>query len=134
MDRIEMFGHIAHNVVPKVEHMLDGIDEAIAQPLEGLADATALCLEKMDEFILLKEASDEQCQEYMSDVMKLAVIAMSGHLYLPGGASTASKVAKCNRISNARYCISSAPKKLCARARCPELEMGRNSATPCKRP
>ena len=88
-----MFGHIAHNIVPKVEHMLDGIDEAIAQPLEGLADATAFCLEKMDEFILLKEASDEQCQEYMSDVMKLAVIAMSGHLYLLGGASTASKVA-----------------------------------------
>ena len=93
MDRIEMFGHIAHNIVPKVEHMLDGIDEAIAQPLEGLADATALCLEKMDEFILLKEASDEQCEKYMSDVMKLAVIAMSGHLYLLGGASTASKLA-----------------------------------------
>ena len=103
-----MFGNIAHNIVPKVEHMLDGIDEAIAQPLEGLADATALCLEKMDEFILLKEASDEQCQEYMSDVMKLAVIAMSGHLYLLGGASTASKVANqmvdTYKRKNADYC------------------------------
>lgn len=93
MDRIEMFGHIAHNIVPKVEHMLDGIDEAIAQPLEGLADATALCLEKMDEFILLKGARDEQCQEYMSDVMKIAAIAMSGYLYILGGSSTANKVA-----------------------------------------
>jgi hypothetical protein len=34
MDRIEMFGNIAHNIVPKVEHMLDWIDEAIAQPLK----------------------------------------------------------------------------------------------------
>lgn len=93
MDKVEMFGKIAHSLVPKAELVLDGIDEAVPQPLEGLAGAAARSLDAMDEFILMKEADDRQCRAYMEEVLKLATIAMSGHLYILGEASSASRVA-----------------------------------------
>lgn len=45
---------------------------------------------------------------------------------------TASKVAKCKQTSKTKG--SSSPKRFCTTARCPELEIGRNSAIPCKIP
>ena len=47
-----------------------------------------------------------------------------------------TSVPRCSSTSKNR-CPSSAvvmPKRSCSIARCPELEMGRNSATPCTRP
>lgn len=44
-------------------------------------------------------------------------------------------VARCRRISNVRYDSDvSMPKSECAIAKCPELETGRNSVSPCMIP
>jgi hypothetical protein len=93
MDRIEMFGNIAHNLVPRVEQRLKWLKNVRFPTLDFLVDQAYLSLKYMDEMHLLKEPKFHPTKDYMDEMAKLAEIAMSGHLYILGKETTASKVA-----------------------------------------
>ena len=93
MDKVEMFGYIAHNLAPRAEHRLMWLKNVRFPVLNELVNQANLSLNYMDEMHLLNKPKFHTTNDYMDEMAKLADIAMSGYLYLPNGASTASKVA-----------------------------------------
>lgn len=93
MDKVEMFGYIAHNLAPRAEHRLMWLKNVRFPVLNNLVDQACLSLNYMDEMHLLNKSKFHPTKDYMDEMAKLADIAMSGYLYLLGGASTPSKVA-----------------------------------------
>ena len=94
MDRIEMFGHIAHNLAANAEGALSIVQEMTETPLETLVDLSALCLNEMDKYLFSKDDSDDAFLKYMNDTAKLAQAGMLGHQYTLGNGI------HCTRLAN----------------------------------
>lgn len=88
-----MFGIIAHNLAPRAEHRLMCLKNVRFPVLNNLVEQAFMSLNYMDEMHLLNKQKFHPTKDYTDEMAKLADIAMSGYLYLLGGASTASKVA-----------------------------------------
>ena len=72
MDKVEMFGNIAHNLAANAEGALSIVQEMTETPLETLVDLSALCLNEMDKYLFSKDDSDDAFLKYMNDTAKLA--------------------------------------------------------------
>lgn len=84
MDKVEMFGNIAHNLVPKVENLLLEIEEFSAEPLQDLVKSIQLCIEKIGKHINKDTLSRDEAEDFFKKYRKLAIIAMAGHQYTLG--------------------------------------------------
>ena len=51
MDKVELFGNIAHNLVPRVESLLLEVEDISAEPLQDLVKSIQLCIEKISRHI-----------------------------------------------------------------------------------
>ena len=60
--------------------------------------------------------------------------ATSPHICLQKAMNTAASVPQCSKIVNIRPISAENPVKCCTSERCPELETGRNSVSPCTIP
>lgn len=93
MDKVEIFGNIAHNLVPKVENLLLEVEEFSAEPLQDLVKSIQLCIEKIGKHINKGTLSRDEAEDFFKKYRKLAIIAMAGHQYTLDGKTHVSGLA-----------------------------------------
>ena len=82
MDKVELFGNIAHNLVPRVECLLLEVEYISAEPLQDLVKSIQICIEKISRHIKKENWSRQEAEDFFKKYRKLAIIAMAGHQYL----------------------------------------------------
>ena len=87
--------------------------------------------QKGEKAIIVEWAEESSCFERL--VIHLQNTQSKYQIFFQKKIITANKVAKCKKISKSKG-ISCKSNKRCTTAKCPELEIGKNSATPCNKP
>ena len=82
MDKVELFGNIAHNLVPRVESLLLEVEDISAEPLQDLVKAIQICIDKISKYMKKDNWSRDEAESFFKNYRKLAVIAMAGHQYI----------------------------------------------------
>ena len=84
IDKVELFGNIAHNLIPKAESLLHEVEDISAEPLQDLVKAIKICIEKIEKLMKKDNWSRDEAEHFFKKYRKLAIIAMAGHQYKLG--------------------------------------------------
>lgn len=79
MDKVEIFGNVAHNLVPKVENLLLEVVEITDELLSDFVKAIQIAAEKIEKQVKREKWSTSQAENFFKQYRKLAIIAMAGH-------------------------------------------------------
>ena len=71
MDKVELFGNIAHNLVPRVESLLLEVEDISAEPLQDLVKAIQICIEKISRHIKKENWSRQEAEDFFKKYRKL---------------------------------------------------------------
>ena len=93
MDRIELFGNIAHDLAVKGEKEIELILMSSKVGLGVLVEMSEFLLKEMDDFIISKDETEDAAFIYMNNVTKMAILGMIGHKRTIGIETTLHKIA-----------------------------------------
>ena len=93
MDRIEMFGNIAHDLAVKGEKEIELILMSSKVGLGVLVEMSEFLLKEMDDFIISKDETEDAAFIYMNNVTKMAILGMIGNKRTIGIETTLHKIA-----------------------------------------